>query len=271
MSEKKPTRESDALDIGIAREAASKAGEVALMYYRDGRTASNAETKDGKTDYVTEADHEAQRTAVETILEHRPDDLIVGEEEETLDEVPDKGRCWVIDPIDGTSNFVRGANLWTTSIALVEDAEPVVAANYVPVTDDMYVAEAETVRNGKNVHVSNVTDTEVFKIVPTVWWSYHRRDEYAEVTRRIVEGFGDMLRFGSAQAVLSMVSAGEIEAAVTNVEVNPWDSIAGVHMVRQAGGTVTDVDGDRWRVGSTGLVASNGKRHKEVLGIVEGL
>jgi myo-inositol-1(or 4)-monophosphatase len=66
-----------------------------------------------------------------------------------------------------------------------------------------------------------------------------------------------------------MVADGALDGVVTNVDPNPWDSIAGVHLVRQAGGTVTDVDGDPWRYDSTGLVASNGRIHDELLEVVK--
>lgn len=252
----------------IAKQAAKEGGEAALGYYR---SISEVDTKDGKTDYVTVADLEAQEKAIEVISEHRPDDSIVGEEEGALKEVPMDGACWIIDPIDGTSNFVRGASTWTTSVAFVYDGEPIAAANYLPAAGDMYVADTEVRRNGETVSVSDVTDREVFKVVPTVWWGYHRRDEFSEITKRILTKFGDMHRLGSVQAVLSMVASGAFEAAVTNVEVNPWDSVAGVHMVRCAGGKVTDLDGGRWTPGSVGLVASNGHEHEAVRKTVDSL
>jgi myo-inositol-1(or 4)-monophosphatase len=252
----------------IAKSAAVEAGNKALRYYR---SLSKVDTKDGKTDYVTVADLKAQQKAVDVISEHRPDDEVVGEEGDGKKEIPEEGACWIIDPIDGTSNFVRGANIWTTSVAFVVDGEPVAAANYIPTGDDLYVADTEMVRNGNSVEVSEKTDKEVFKVVPTVWWGYHRRDEFSEITKRILTNFGDMHRLGSVQAVLSMVASGAFEAAVTNVEVNPWDSVAGVHMVRCAGGKVTDADGDRWTPGSVGLVASNGHEHEAVRKTVDSL
>jgi len=70
---------------------------------------------------------------------------------------------------------------------------------------------------------------------------------------------------GCAQAVLSMVASGALDGVITNVQANPWDSVAGVHLIREAGGTVTDIHGDPWRHDSTGIVASNGLIHDEVL------
>ena len=252
-----------------AEAAAEAAGEAAHELFR---AEFDTDTKDGKTDYVTTADHEAQEAAVGAVRDAFPDDGIVAEEGDAAKTVPEGGRFWVIDPIDGTSNFVRGMPVWTSSVGLVVDGEPVAAANYMPAVGDKYVAGADGMRlNGDTVGVSDATDHETFSVVPTVWWEHHRRDEFAEVSRRIVTEFGDLLRVGSAQASLSMLASGAVEGVVTNVEVEPWDSVAGVHMVRSGGGVVTDAEGRRWTTGSEGLVASNGEDHGAVLGTVTDL
>jgi myo-inositol-1(or 4)-monophosphatase len=113
--------------------------------------------------------------------------------------------------------------------------------------------------------VSDVSDPERFVVSPTIWWPPDRRDEYATAIQAILDRFGDMRRYGCAQAALSLVADGGLEGAITNVSANPWDTVAGVHLVRAAGGVVTDVEGDPWRHDSTGLVASNGEAHDEVL------
>jgi Archaeal fructose-1,6-bisphosphatase and related enzymes of inositol monophosphatase family len=252
-----------------AKEAAEAAGKAAHGLFR---AEFDTDTKDGKTDYVTTADHEAQEAAVEVVRDSFPKDGIVAEEGDAAKTVPEEGRFWVIDPIDGTSNFVRGMPVWTSSVALVVDGEPIASANHMPVLGDIYVAGADGMRlNGDPVGVSDATDHETFSVVPTVWWEHHRRDEFAEVSRRIVGIFGDMLRVGSTQASLSMLASGAVEGVVTNVKVEPWDSVAGVNMVRRGGGVVTGVEGKRWTTNSKGLVASNGEDHGAVLGTVVGL
>lgn len=261
--------EKEIQEVETAEQAAKAAGKAAHGLFR-GEFDTN--TKDGKTDYVTTADYEAQEAAVRVIRDAFPDDGIVAEEGDAAKSVPEEGRFWVIDPIDGTSNFVRGMPVWTSSVALVVDGEPVAAANHMPVVGDTYVAGDEGVSlNGDTVGVSDATDHKAFSVVPTVWWEHHRRDEFAEISGRIVNTFGDMLRVGSAQASLSMLASGAVEGVVTNVKVEPWDSVAGVHMVRRGGGVVTDVDGKRWTTDSEGLVASNGKDHGAVLGTVMNL
>ena len=195
-----------------------------------------------------------------------PDEPVVGEEDGIPGELPDAGRAWVVDPIDGSNNYVRDLPTWVTSVAAVEDGEPVAAATRFPALDDAYVAGAGGLtRNGDPVAVSDVADPEAAIVAPTIWWPRDRREEFARAAGAIVRRFGDLRRLGSVQAVLAYVAAGSLDGAITNVVANPWDTVAGVHLVRQAGGTVTDLEGERWRHDSRGLVASNGRLHDEVL------
>lgn len=246
-----------------AERAARAGSEIAAEGFREDFAV---ETKSNKTDVVTEFDRRSQRRVIEEIRDEFPDDAIVGEEEDALKEVPEQGDVWVVDPIDGTNNFVRGIPLWTTSVAAVRDRETVAAANVCPALDDVYTADANgAYLNGKEMTVSDRTDPETFTVCPTLWWDFDRREEYAATVEGIVKRFGDMRRFGSAQIVLGMVAGGALEGVVSNIVPNPWDTVAGVFMIRQAGGTVTDIHGDPWTTRSRGLVASNGEAHDEVL------
>ncbi|WP_277985835.1 inositol monophosphatase family protein, partial [Halogeometricum borinquense] len=156
--------------------------------------------------------------------------------------------------------------VWGTAVASVEDGTPVAAATRYPALEDTYWTDGEaTYRNSEEVTVSDRDDPEMCVVCPTIWWGFDERDQYARATNAIVDRFGDMRRFGCAQAVLAMVADGQLDGVLTNVRANPWDSVAGVHMIRAAGGTVTDLSGDRWQHDSRGLVASNGKIHDSVL------
>jgi myo-inositol-1(or 4)-monophosphatase len=249
--------------VEVAKASASAGAAVAEQSFR---TAMDVEQKGQKTDVVTEADRKTQKRIVEEIRAEYPEATIVGEENDMSGRIPSEGMVWIIDPIDGTHNFVRGNRYWATSVACVIDGETVAAVNLLPAVGDTFVGTPDGVtRNGEAVSVSDRTDPELFVVVPTIWWGFDRRDEYTRATGAIVNRFGDLRRIGSAQAVLSMLAAGIYEGAITNVETNPWDTVAGVAMVRWAGGTVTDLDGTEWQPDSTGLVASNGKAHEEVV------
>jgi myo-inositol-1(or 4)-monophosphatase len=249
--------------VETARRAVARGGEVALESFR---SDVPVETKDGKTDVVTRADRETQAAIADAIGEEFPDEPIVGEENDAPSTVPTSGPAWVVDPIDGTNNYVRGLRVWATSVAAVVDGEPVAAVNGLPAVGDTYVAGPEGVaRDGESLSVSERTDPERFTVAPTIWWDFDRRGEYAAATREIVTRFGDLVRLRSAQATLAQVAAGGVDAAITNVDTNPWDTVAGAYMVERAGGTVTGLDGERWTHASEGLVASNAHRHEEVL------
>ncbi|MEF8802313.1 MAG: inositol monophosphatase family protein, partial [Halolamina sp.] len=168
--------------------------------------------------------------------------------------IPETGTAWVVDPIDGTNNYVRELQTWATVVACVVDSEPVAAANALPALDTVYTADGEgAYRNGHSVEVTETTDSERATITPTIRWERNRRDEHTRACQAIVKRFGDLRRPGCAQCALANLAAGSVEGVITNGRTNPWDIVAGVHLVRQAGGTVTDLEGERWRHDDRGL------------------
>ena len=247
---------------GVAEQAARAGAAVANDRFRSDIVV---ETK-GEDDVVTEADRAAQRTVIEAVREEYPDDAVVAEEDDARKTLPEDGAAWVIDPIDGTHNYVRDIRIWGTAVAAVVDGEPVAAATACPALGDVYTAGPDgAYRNGERIRVNGVTDPRNAAVAPTLWWDHDARGEYARACDAIVDRFADMRRFGAAQVVLPAVAAGGLEGVITNLRAKPWDSVAGAFVIRQAGGRVTDLDGNRWRHDSTGLVASNGALHDEVL------
>ncbi len=255
--------DADARRASVAASAARAGADVAAASFR---TDLEVEYKDGKTDVVTQIDRAAQRRVIEEIEAAFPDEPIVGEEADALKAVPESGPAWIVDPIDGTNNYVNGIRAFGTAVAAVRDGEPIGAATVCPALGDAYrVGPTGAFRNGEPLSVSDIDDPEAGTVCPTYWWDHDERDQYATASRAVVERFGDMRRFGCAQLELAMVAAGALEGTMTNLRANPWDTVAGVAMVRAAGGTVTDLEGERWRHDSEGLVASNGALHADVL------
>jgi myo-inositol-1(or 4)-monophosphatase len=263
----------------LAERAARAGGAVARQRFRGDLTV---ETKANKNDVVTEADREAQAQVVATVREEFPDARFLCEEElvtrtgpesattppQSVESLPTSGDAWVVDPIDGTANYVRGIGTWTTSVASVADGETVGSATYLPAAGEFYGAGPDSVtRDGETMSVSDRTDPETFAVVAVGWWE--DRAEFGRLCTAIGERFGDLRRIGSFQASLALVAAGAFEGAVCTTPTNPWDTMAGVHMVRRAGGTVTDLDGEPWRHDSRGLVASNGTAHEQFLAVAD--
>jgi len=249
--------------VAVARRAAEAGAAVAVDRFR---TGIDVERKGEKTDVVTAADRDAQRAVVDVICESYPDDAVVGEEGDASKQVPATGDVWVVDPIDGTNNYVRDARLWGTAVAAVRDGTPVAGATEMPALGDGYWTDGEDAyRNGDPVTVSDRDDPEACAVTPTMWWDFDARERYDRACGAIVERFGDLRRMGCAQAELAGVAEGSLDGVVTDVRAHPWDTLAGVAMVRAAGGTVTDLDGEPWRYDSVGLVASNGQIHATLL------
>lgn len=217
---------------------------------------------------VTVADREAQQACLEAIEDRFPDDAVVAEEGDVPKTLPVDGTAWVVDPIDGTYNFVRGLPAWAAAVAVVEDGESVAAATSAPALDERYlVVDGSLSLNGQSVTVSDRQDPEAFAVAYAVIPEFGDREAYAAGVADLVAQFGETRRIGSLQMALSRVAAGAMEAVVTPQSIDPWDSVGGVHMVRAAGGVVTDLDGNSWTPDSRGLVASNGVAHEKLLAI----
>lgn len=272
----------------MCERAARAGGAVAREAYRG---SYSVETKSDRNDLVTTADHEAQQQVVATIFEDFADEPFVAEESpdgpaaptpavideqappvprpDRLEGVPETGPTWVVDPIDGTNNFVRGIPLWASVVACVVDGEVVGAATYLPVTGDIYTLGPESAaRDGTPLSVSERTDPAVFTVALT---GLSGTDPGAggRLVESVEATFGDFRRLGSMQATLAGVADGALEGCLTPYETNPWDTIAGVAMVRAAGGTVTDLAGEPWGPTATGLIASNGEAHDRLLEVAQ--
>ncbi|EMA22757.1 inositol monophosphatase family protein [Haloarcula amylolytica] len=257
----------------VAERAARAGGVVAREQFRGDLSV---ESKANKNDLVTETDRDAQRQVVATIRAEFPRDRFLCEEDlstlagpdvdsepEAVDSIPNSGSVWVIDPIDGTANYVRGMRLWGTVVSAVVDGEPVASVTYLPSYGDLYAAGPESVtRDGTELSVSGRTDPETFAVAPVGWWDRDDRDEFGRLCSAVGDRFGDIRRLGSFQATLAHVADGALEGLVCTRPMASWDTLAGVHMVRRAGGTVTDLDGEPWTHDSDSVVASNGEAHE---------
>ncbi|TKR24699.1 inositol monophosphatase family protein [Natronomonas salsuginis] len=253
--------------IQTVERAATAGATVAKSHFDSDLTV---DTKSDKTDVVTVADRSAQKRVIDELRKQFTEEPIVAEEGELQKHPSSTGTCFVVDPIDGTNNFVRSIPLWATSVARLEDGECVAASTVAPLGFGTFVAdERDTRRDGDSISVSDRSDPELCNVVPTLWWDYNDRDEYSGVCEGITSRFADLKRYGSTQLELAFLAAGQIDAVVTNRQGPAWDTVAGAHLVRQAGGTVTDIYGDRWTHESKGLVASNGEIHEIALEAVD--
>ena len=192
----------------VAARAAADAGTLADAY-----VDATVETKTGPTDYVTEADHAAQDRVLSVLRDGYPDDPVVGEEDgedpRLRESVPANGPAWIVDPIDGTANYVRGMPTWACAVACVVDGDPVAAAVVEPDLNRRYVAGAGTTRrDGVTIATSELTDPRHGAVVPFYWWPHDARDAYSAGLDAAVRRFDDIHRLGCAQATLCSVADG---------------------------------------------------------------
>jgi myo-inositol-1(or 4)-monophosphatase len=271
---------TDATRRAAVAERAARAGGV--LARESFRGDLSIETKNGDpTDLVTAVDRDAQRQVISTIREAFPEDALVCEEDsqpvegpagesapdlDLRETLPESGHAWVVDPIDGTANYVRGLSIWTTTVVAVSGDQAVGSATYLPVLGDIYTAGPESAtRNGTSMTVSERADPTTFATALIGRWPSRGHDGYTDLFETTAERFGDVRRFGSMQATLALVASGGLDAAFMPTTPKPWDAIAGVHLIRRAGGTATTVEGERWTPDGPGLVVSNDACHDAVL------
>jgi myo-inositol-1(or 4)-monophosphatase len=214
--------------LTAAVAAAREAGKVALDAYRRPRVR---EFK-GEQDYVLESDSHVERAVRAHLLAAFPNDSFFGEEGGG-----EFGRdVWVVDPIDGTSNFARGIPHWCISIAFVRDGRTEVGVLYQPVTDEMYATRrgAGATLNGRPIKVSGTADVKQAAI--EVGWS-SRRDlkPYVACVEHLYREGAEVRRLGSGALGLAYTADGRFEG-YCELHMNSWDALAGLLLVDEAGG-----------------------------------
>ena len=204
-----------------------------------------------------------------TIREHRPDDGLLAEEGAGS---AVRGRRWIVDPLDGTVNFVHRIPHLAISVALYDDDEPLAAVIVDPLRDELFCATRGTraTLNGSPMTVSTTSD--VGKAVVATGFPYDHgqyADGYATALGAVLGQVNGIRRFGSAALDLAWVAAGRYDG-YWELGVAPWDQAAGILLVRESGGRATDPWGDDSSPESPLIVASNGRLHDGLRTIVVG-
>ncbi|MHC4959048.1 MAG: inositol monophosphatase family protein [Planctomycetota bacterium] len=247
----------------IAREA----GELLLGRFGT-LSRADADRKSTHRDLVSKADVEAERHIIGRI----PDgDDILAEEGSNRD--TGARRKWVVDPLDGTVNFLHGIPVWCVSIGVLELGELVAGVVHAPALDLTWTAErgGGCFLNGKRVSVSSTAD--IGESIVATGFAYRRDlipdnnfDNFSEVGMRAA----GVRRMGAAAVDLAFVASGTLDA-FWELHLNAWDMAAGILLIREAGGKVTDFGGsgeiDKLLFGRN-LVASNGKVHDQLRGLL---
>ncbi|HEV57337.1 MAG TPA: inositol monophosphatase [Phycisphaerales bacterium] len=244
-------------------EIITEAGRMTLAYRGRG-TALAVEHKREK-DLVSEADVAVERFLVEQIRQRYPQHAIFGEESGSHDGTSTR---WLIDPIDGTTSFVRGQPHYSVSIAVEQAGKTTLAAVYAPALGELYLAERGrgATLNGDPIHVSSrhsLSDS----VLATGFACIRRNSAYTNVPflTRLLPQILDVRRYGSAAVDLGYVASGRLEG-FWELDLKPYDVAAGFLVVEEAGGRCSDFAGGRQRRYRQ-VLATNGHIHDQVVAV----
>ena len=251
--------------LSVAREAAYAAGHV----LRENIHGTRQITYKGDINLVTEMDMRSERTIVEILRAAFPDHGIIAEEETKIRN--DSGYSWIIDPLDGTTNYAHGYPCFSVSIALEYKGAIIVGAVYDPMREELFSAQKGqgAFLNGKPIRVS-AADTLIKSLLAT-GFPYDRK--VSEKNNMVF--FHDLLmvsqevrRDGSAALDLCSVAAGRFDG-FWELKLKPWDVAAGSLIAQEAGGRVSDFTGTHFSIHDDEILASNGKIHEQMLQILQ--
>ena len=250
-----------ARELGAACEAALAAGVILERHSRDRLFKVDSKGKDNP---VTTADFEADHTLKEMLHGGFPEYGWLSEETADSAARLSRERVWIVDPLDGTKEFIQGVPEFVVAIALSENGAPVVGVTYNPIKHELFFG-ARGMGVHLNGHAVHVTRTRVLAHA-TVLAS---RSETSRGEWKAYEGKVAVNPVGSVAYKLALVAAGRADATFTRTPKNEWDIASGAALIIEAGGRISDIDGSGMRfnkesVKLKGFVASNGYLHEEL-------
>jgi len=247
----------------IAIQAAKEAGKILTENF--GKVSKINVKKRG--DLVTNVDLEAEKKIISLIRKRYPEHSILSEESKQL-----KGSSeyrWIIDPLDGTHNYVRGIEIFGVSIALEYKEDVILGVIYIPFGNQLYFAQKGegSYLNGKKIKVSERKIDQAFVVYDSSIKLDRGKTMLHNLEKLTKETFS-LRMFGSSARSLSYAAEGKIDIVI-DYHDRPWDFSAGALIVEEAGGKVTDMSGRPWSSRSRGYIASNGTLHKDITRILK--
>jgi myo-inositol-1(or 4)-monophosphatase len=227
--------------LALAETVAREAGATARDYQASLGTRVAA-TKSSPTDVVTEADTAVESQIRRAVAQHRPDDAVIGEE--GTDSSGTSGLSWVVDPIDGTVNYLYGRAGYAVSIAVEDDEGALVAAVHAPVTGETWTAWRGhgAWLDGRTIHPTEVADLGSALVATGFGYRVDRRTRQAQVTAAVLPRVRDIRRSGAASLDLCDVACGRLDGYYEQ-GLQRWDLAAGRLVVSEAGGVVSGLGG----------------------------
>jgi myo-inositol-1(or 4)-monophosphatase len=226
--------------------------------------------KEGINNPVTEADHAAEKAIIDIIQTAFPDHFILSEE--TGEIITSSEYKWIIDPIDGTINFANGIPICCVSIGVEKNGEMIMGAVYAPMLNELYFAEKGkgATLNGNKISVGNKATVLSSCLVTGFPYTYlDTPNGPLQIFEKLIRKGVPVRRLGSAAIDLCWVAAGRFDGFYEH-KLAAWDSAAGFLMVQEAGGKVTDFEGNPYSPYQPHILATNGLIHEEMVEVVNG-
>ncbi len=252
--------------LNIAIQAALGAGKFIMQRYNRLDTVKVAQK--GKNDFITDVDKGAETFIVDTIREAFPQHDIISEE--TTFELKNDDHCWIIDPIDGTSNFIHGYPYFSVSIALQYKKETVVAVIYNPNTDELYssIKGAGAQLNHQRIRVSkNRIMTGSMVGVSFSNREHSDPDRHLRCIKAMYENAAQVRHGGSAALDLAHVACGRLDGYWAYT-LKPWDVAAGALIVAEAGGIISNFDRNSHDIYQGDFIAGNPRLHEMLCKVI---
>jgi len=246
-------------------EATREAGKIISDYFQGSFTVDN---KEGINNLVTEVDKHSEKRIIEIIRKHYPTHSIISEEVGEM--IQDSPYQWIIDPIDGTVNFAHGIPLCCVSIGLKHNEDLILGTVYNPMMNELFFAEKGkgAFLNEKPISVSTKSDFRKACLVTgfPYKWPDSKEHPIRVFERFIMEGL-PVRRLGSAAIDLCWVACGRFDG-FWEYNLSSWDVAAGYLIVQEAGGRITNFEGDAYSVFDKETLATNGHIHEEMLRLI---
>ncbi len=224
----------------------------------------------GRINLVTEADLASEKHIKELITAHHPTHQILAEES-GISHHKDAHYCWIIDPLDGTTNFAHGFPCYSVSIGIEHQGAMIAGVIYDPSRDELFVAErgAGATLNGNPIRVSAIADLEKALLVTGFPYDVRERmNYYSPAWEAFLAKSQGVRRLGSAAIDLAYVACGRLDG-FWEWGLNPWDCAAGWLLIAEAGGKLTKTDGSPFDITKPDLLGSNSLLHEQMVAVLD--
>ncbi|MCS7203302.1 MAG: inositol monophosphatase [Thermodesulfovibrio sp.] len=243
----------------VALEAAKLAGRI--IKEKIGTITKENITQKSISDYVTEVDIYSEKKIIEHIKKYFPHHQIMAEE--SSNNYKKAEYLWIIDPLDGTTNFIHGFPVVAVSIALMYKGELKVGVVYDPIKDELFYAEKDegAFLNSERIRVSSLKEPSL-SLIATGFPFRNKQyiDSYIKIFRELLYSVSDLRRPGAAAIDLAYVACGRVDGFF-EFALSPWDIAAGTILIKEAGGVVSDFDGGENYLKTGNIVAGNNIIH----------